>query len=222
MVEEWTLKYNLHHLNLSEKCIGKYTFHNNVGKSAIDHILVNDRLVEDFKGMFIDEEKELLNISDHCLVRAWFKVGPQPKTNWKKPEFKEIEWIKKGVDSLKEFEKDLLPKLGKKTSFDGLMRKIKTSQNKVLKKKKRIRIGRRENKKVTAAEWVDIELIENIKLRSKLSRRWRISRKQEKPKEVLELYEKEYKEQQKKTSIMSGRKKRTLGKKKDRRNKEGW
>ena len=154
-------------------------------KSAIDHILVNDRLVEDFKGMFIDEEKELLNISDHCLVRAWFKVGPQPKTNWKKPEFKEIEWIKKDVDSLKEFEKDLLPKLGKKTSFDGLMRKIKTSQNKVLKKKKRIRIGRRGNKKVTAAEWVDIELIENIKLRSKLSRRWRISRKQEKPKEVL-------------------------------------
>merc|ERR1711874_593240 len=129
------------------------------------------------------------------------------KTNWKKPEFKEIKWIKKDIDSLKEFEKDLLPKLGKKKSFDGLMRKIKTSQNKVLKKKKRIKIGRRGNKKVTADEWVDIELIENIKLRSKLSRRWRIARKQEKPKEVLELYEKEYKEQQKKTSIMSGRKK---------------
>merc|ERR1711874_444362 len=108
---------------------------------------------------------------------------------------------------MKEFEKDLLPKLGKKASFDGLMRIIKTSQNRVLRKKKRIRIGRKENKKVTAAEWVDIELIENIKLRSKLSRRWRISMKQEKPKEVLELYEKEYKEQQKKTSIMSGRKK---------------
>ena len=65
MVEEWTGKHNLHHLNLSDKCIGKYTFHNSFGKSAIDHILVNDRLVEGFKGMFIDEEKELLNISDH-------------------------------------------------------------------------------------------------------------------------------------------------------------
>ena len=50
------------------------------------------------------------------------------------------------------------------------MRKIKTSQNKVLKKKKRIRIGRRGNKKIIAAEWVDIELIENINLRSSLSR----------------------------------------------------
>merc|ERR1711874_28589 len=42
MVEEWTEKFNLHHLNLSEKCIGKYTFHNNSGKkSAIDHVLIN-------------------------------------------------------------------------------------------------------------------------------------------------------------------------------------
>ena len=99
---------------------------------------------------------------------------------------------------MKEFENDLLPKLGKRTSFDGFMKKIKTSQNKVLKKRKRIRIGRRGNKKITAAEWVDIELIENINLRSKLSRRWRIARKQGEPPEVLELYEKEYKEQQKK------------------------
>merc|ERR1711874_106745 len=89
-----------------------------------DHILVNDGLVGDFRVVFVDGGRELLNVSDHCLVRAWFKVGPQPKTNWKKPGFKEIEWIKKDVDSLKEFEKDLL-KLGKKTSFDGLMRKIK-------------------------------------------------------------------------------------------------
>ena len=139
-------------------------------------------------------------------MRAWFKVGPQPRTNWKKTKIKEIEWIKKDEESLKEFEKDLLPKLGKRTSFDSFMKKIKTSQNKVLKKRKRIRIGRRGNKKITAAEWVDIELIENINLRSRLSRRWKIARKQGEPPEVLELYEKEYKEQKKRTSIMSGRK----------------
>ena len=86
MIEEWSINFNLHHLNQSEKCVGKYTFHNNKGRSAIDHILVNDRLVEDFRGMYVDEEKELLNISDHCLVRAWFKVGPQPRTNWKKKQ----------------------------------------------------------------------------------------------------------------------------------------
>jgi len=214
MVEEWTGKFNLHHLNLSNKCIGKYTFHNSSGKSAIDHILVNDRMVEGFKGMFIDEEKELLNISDHCLVKAWFNVGPQTRTNWKKTEYKRIEWILKDQDSLEKFERDLLPKIGKKTSFDSLMRKIKSSQNKILKKDKRIRIGLREHKRVTAAEWVDIELIDNIKVKNKLSRRWRIARKQGRPENVLKLYEKEYKDQQVKTSIMSGEKKGLWEKKK--------
>ena len=70
MIEEWSINYNLHHLNQSEKCVGKYTFHSNKGRSAIYHILVNDRMVEDFRGMHVDEEKILLNISDHCLVIA--------------------------------------------------------------------------------------------------------------------------------------------------------
>ena len=61
--------------------------------------------------------------------------------------------------------------------------------------------------RVAAAEWVDEELIENIKIRGKLSRRWRIARKKGEPQEVLNNYEKEYKQQQIKTSIMSGNKK---------------
>ena len=113
--------------------------------------------------MFIDEEKEQLNISDHCLVRSWFNLGPQTKTNWKNAEFRRIEWIMKDQDSLEKFEKDLLPKIGKKISFNSMMEKIKSSQNKILRKSKRIKIGSRGNVKVTAAEWVDLELIDNIK-----------------------------------------------------------
>ena len=98
------------------------------------------------------------------------------------------------------------------------MNKIKTTQDKVLKNKKRIRVGRRGKQKVTAAEWVDIELIDNINLRSRLSRRWRVARKQGAPTETLKLYEEEYKEQQRKTSVMSGEKKMTVGNKENRRN----
>ena len=94
MIEEWSIKYNLHHLNQSENCVGTYTFHSNKGRSAIDHMLANDRMYEEFRGMQIDEEKELLNISDHCLVRAWFQMGPKLRTNWKIPGTKEIQWIK--------------------------------------------------------------------------------------------------------------------------------
>ena len=78
MVEEWTKKFNLHHLNLSEKCIGLHTICDRVGrKSAIDHILINGKMMESFKGMSIDDNKELLNISDHCLARAWFSLGEE-------------------------------------------------------------------------------------------------------------------------------------------------
>ena len=75
MIEDWIPKYSLNHLNLSEDCIGTYTFDSLNGRSAIDHILTNDKLFEGFKGMHIDEERAILNISDHNLVRAWFKIG---------------------------------------------------------------------------------------------------------------------------------------------------
>ena len=69
-------KYTLHHLNQSEKCIGVSTFSKKGGKkSAIDHIFGNDGLMKNFRGMLVDENKEESNISNSCLVRAWFNIG---------------------------------------------------------------------------------------------------------------------------------------------------
>ena len=127
--------------------------------------------MEHFKGMLIDENQEELNISDHCLVRAWFNIGGEEKLSWKKPRYEEIEWIKKDPDSMKAMEDDLVPMIGKKVSFNDFMRKIKISQERKLKKRKRIKIGKKGDTRIAAAEWVDEELKENIKKRGKLSRR---------------------------------------------------
>ena len=81
---------NLHHLNQNEECIGTYMFNSSIGKSAIDHMVINDELMSSYKGMHIDENKELLNISDHCLVRAWFKLGKGEQTKWKNKNKKKI------------------------------------------------------------------------------------------------------------------------------------
>ena len=56
MIENRVEKYNLNHLNQSEKCKGTYTFSSKNGRSAIDHILVNDKMVAGYKGMNIDED----------------------------------------------------------------------------------------------------------------------------------------------------------------------
>ena len=87
------------------------------------------------------------------------------------------------------------------------MKNIKISQEKVLKKSKRIKVGKKGDIRIAATEWVDEELIENIKIRGKLSRRWRTARKKGEPQEILNNYEKEYKYQQIKTSNMAGDKK---------------
>ena len=87
------------------------------------------------------------------------------------------------------------------------MKKIKTTLDVVLRKKKRIKIGKRGKQTILAAEWVDQELTDNISLRSKLNRRWRLARKNNEPEEILKKYKEEYEKQQKKTSIMSCKKK---------------
>ena len=67
--------------------------------------------------MHINEEKELIDINDHCLVRTWFNVGKKQKNNWKNPEFKMVEWIKRDSDTLEKMVEDLLPNLRNKVIF---------------------------------------------------------------------------------------------------------
>ena len=47
-----------------------------------------------------------------------------------------------------------------------------------MKRRKKIKPGGKKKMKLLAAEWVDRELLENIKLRSRLSREWRYARKE--------------------------------------------
>jgi len=79
----------MHHLNRSEKCTGTYTYGRPEGpkKSANDHILVNDTMLDSFRGMHINENEEELNISDHNLLRAWFNIGRGETTSWKKKKY---------------------------------------------------------------------------------------------------------------------------------------
>ena len=49
--------------------------------------------------------------------------------------------------------------------------------NLTLKKSKKIKIGKKGRKTIRAAEWVDQELNDNIKLRIRLNKNWRFARK---------------------------------------------
>ena len=49
MIEKWTLTNGMHHLNQQPTCNGVYTFgKSEKARNAIDHVLVNDIMIENF------------------------------------------------------------------------------------------------------------------------------------------------------------------------------
>ena len=175
-----------------DTCIGKYTFESLNGKSAIDHILTNGTLFNKHLGMFVDEDKVMLNVSDHNLIRAWFQIG---NSNYKKPPkkktLKEITWISREQDRVNLCVEDFKTKIGRKISFRGCMNKIKTSVEYAMRR------------------------------RSKYSREWRYARKRGDRVEEIEKCKQKYLLQKSKTALMTGDKKKPMGGKEDRRNMEG-
>ena len=58
-----------------------------------------------------------------------------------------------------------------------------------------------------SAAWIDEEIRLNQKLRQVLNKKWRKASRAKKPRRELESLEKDYKEQQKKTSTLIGKRK---------------
>ena len=68
----FTDKYNLNILNLDTNCSGEITWEQGIMNSAIDYALCNEKMYSHFLNMIIDEEWEVLKISDHNLININF------------------------------------------------------------------------------------------------------------------------------------------------------
>merc|ERR1712030_98116 len=85
------------------------------------------------------------------------------------------------------------------------MDRVEIAQDRKLKKRKRIRIGRLEDKYIKSAAWMTEEIIISQKIRKIMSAKWREARKLNKSEEEIKNLEKDYKVRQKITSRMIGR-----------------
>ena len=141
MIETWVDKFDLFHLNTMDTCIGRYTFDSLNGKSAIDHILTNGLLYEKHIGMWVDEDKTMLNISDHNLVRAWFQVDGENFPKPRKRTVKEITWISREQGRIDLCVENFKTKIGKKHSFKKCMNKIKSSVEYAMRRRLRKKPG---------------------------------------------------------------------------------
>merc|ERR1711888_129274 len=148
------------------KCRGKYTFgKTDRGRSAIDHILVNGKMEEKFKGMDIDEEGIIIDMSDHNLVRAWFDLKHKTQANWKEKNYETITYYSKEAEDLKEMEEELMKGIYKNTNFNKIMDNMEIAQDRKLKKRKRIRVGRLDDKYIKSAAWMTEAIIISQKIR---------------------------------------------------------
>ena len=66
-------KHELILLNEPIECEGTYTWSNRNQNSAIDFVLINRELNQNYKELLIDDKK-ILDLSDHCLVEGVFKM----------------------------------------------------------------------------------------------------------------------------------------------------
>ena len=67
-------------------------------------------------------------------------------------------------------------------------------------------MGKKGNKIIRAAEWMDLEIIESIKLRMKLNKIWRFSRRNKTPR-IQKACKEEYENQRKVTEALIYKKK---------------
>ena len=68
MIMEWLNHYNLSLLNINEKTRGVVTWERANQKSTIDYALANGEMHSLFQEMIIDENREVLDLSDHNLI----------------------------------------------------------------------------------------------------------------------------------------------------------
>ena len=218
MIKTWTNSKDLIHLNTKDTCIGRYTFDSLNGKSAIDHVLVNGCMEKYYIGMWIDEEKTMLDISDHNLVRVWFKVGNDNYRGKKRRPLKRATWISRNPINILRCVGNFKASIGRRHGFKECMGKLKTSVSQTMKRTKLQRPGRKWQT-IKAAPWVDKELRDNVDLRSKYSREWRYARK-EGEQGKIEMCKEKYFKQKEITGIMVGNKKKWMGSNENPRNRK--
>ena len=173
MLLEWARDYRLTILNLDEKCSGVYTRVRREQKTAIDYAVVNNRIYEIFNSMHIDENKEIIDGSDHTLLTVNLNVR---KDKIKKTEWKEIIYYSMDVKDLREFVKELEQEWnkGEKMNLQGRINSIVDKAEVKLKRLRRIKIGGKN--KPVKNKWMTEDIRKGIKKGREFNRRKRYGR----------------------------------------------
>ena len=175
MVKEWINEFDLMLMNGDEKCEGTFTREQGNLKTAIDMVMVNRALYDKCKGMKIDEEKDVIDISDHNLISIEFKARQKCGNNFNKKKWREEECYKKDDSALKEFG-DEIEKEWKSNGIESVEEmtiSMLEVADRTLKKIIRRRISDEGEWERIESVWMNDEIREAINERRRINRQMR-------------------------------------------------
>lgn len=191
MIIEWMEKYKLTMLNDDVKCQGEYTWRRENQKSIIDYALVSNGFYNRFLEMKIDEDQELVDISDHNLIEI--KMKTSKKVKYTRNEWVEREYYKRDKEALTGYKAELERKVNNKEirCIQELEDTIKEVANRTLKRvyKRKIVEGQERDEE---PPWFTEQIRAEIKERRRFNRnrrnaiseeeknRWKIQYEQQK------------------------------------------
>lgn len=165
--------YDLTLLNADESCTGVYTWRKKEQKSAIDFVVVNNKFYNYFVNMYIDEQKEMFDLSDHNLITVNFAMKHE-KTRFQKNKWITSEYYKTDEASLEKFCAKLEENITKTkiNNIEEMDETIKSTAEKELKKKIKRKVCTK-NKEIKEPLWITQEIRDAIKKRRFYNRKKR-------------------------------------------------
>lgn len=149
LMVEFVQQYNLTIGNLTTFCEGKYTRIQGNQRSCLDYVLLNSSAMKLFKGMHIDEQKKIVDCSDHTLITCKLESKSRP-VKTKKVTIKIVRHKAAAQVVERELKEDL--EAGNQISLNTLKTTLKrniTRQTKIIKINPNHRATSQEIKRLT-------------------------------------------------------------------------
>ena len=189
MLLEWVGNYQLIMLNTDQRCEGRHTRVHRNQKTTLDYIMVNRKIYDLVEEIKIDENKEIMDRSDHVVMS--FKI----KKNISNNGFKKAKWKVKEYYSQKNEEIEALAEYiegkwstEKPRNHQGVINDLKDATDTKLKKKIRIREGNEKGLRIIENPWITEEIRQGIKKRREINRVKRNLRSEER----IKIWERRY------------------------------
>ena len=185
-------------VNDTPLCQSTYTWTRGVQRSVIDFVLVNNLGYKMIYDMYIDEDQEIMDLSDHNLIKIRLNINTN-KPIFNKDKWTETEFYKTDAESLQKYTSKLQEKLQnvRVKDMNHFNQIVKQSADETIRKVYRRKVDP-QAQEIQEQPWMTTEIRTEIKLRKEINRK---KRKADTVEDMIRLKQ-EFQDQKKKGQLL--------------------